>query len=132
MSEYHYCKIKDEKEIIEYEKLVYKGYITDKSNSLLEYLEIIEGNRMRLKLNKKYLVYYTIKKNEKIIAGMTAHINPSNEFICEKFGFKIDKDYNSCEGITFFVVDEEKTNFYYELISGNTSFFKYVLNDIRN
>ena len=100
--QYQILNIENENEICEYEKILFKTYTVNK-NILMDYYEI-KNERMKLKnISYNDLINYVTKFDNKIIAGMTMHINSENEFILEKMGFKIDRNSIVCEGLTTFV-----------------------------
>lgn len=124
---YIYHILKDENEIIEYEKQLYLAYGKNPNNwTFRNYLK--NENRLRPNIPYEDQIIYVVKgDNNKILSGITIHVNSENEYIAEKMGFKIDEKRDSCEGLTMFIIDEEIWNI--DIIL--KPFCEYVLEDLK-
>ena len=109
MGKYQFCILNDNNDIIEYEKLLFQYYGKNLKNWITKNFEIIDG-RLRAPISYSDKLVFAVKKDNKIVSGMGAHINPNNQFFCEKIGFYIEKNENTCEGLTAFVTDDEIWN----------------------
>ncbi len=126
--------ITNKTEINNFEKELYTAYSKSPQNwTFINYTK--EDKKLIHIFDYKDLVIYVAKRenDNKIITGMSVHINPQNEFQCEKMGFKINKDECTCEGLTLFIIEKEKLNIS-RIIWGNNNngLVNFLINDLKN
>jgi hypothetical protein len=105
MENYEFCILKDEKDIIEYEKGLYDAFIKkDPDGWVSKNYDIINNCRLRSKISYSYQTIYAVKINDEIIACGAVNFNP-DMLQLEKMGFIIQKNISDkiCEGINLFI-----------------------------
>lgn len=114
MSEYSYevLNLSNEKNIIDYEKGLYKAFITKSPDGWISnYYQKIGEDRLRHPLlDYEDQTITVIRKNGRIIAGSSQNINPRKYLELEQKGFSIleeDKELNIADGLNSFVTDGE-------------------------
>ena len=107
MTDYKFCILKDNNEIIEYEKGLYKAYTKlTQSDWRKDNYKIIDGCRYKCNIPYSEQLIYAIKQNNKIMMALSVKvINTNDKMIIEKLGFSIDledKMKKICEGLDFY------------------------------
>ena len=106
---YEKLDINNEKEVIEFEKTLYKEFMERNPDSWVSKNYInIDNCRFKIPMNYEDLGIYIVKKNNKIIMGIALNFNMKNKLLLEKKGFSnVKKDNNTAEGVVFFSVRSE-------------------------
>lgn len=120
MNNYEYCILTNEKDIIEYEKGLYKVFKNDEW-----YLDhyIVNGDRMRAPYKNQQI--FGIKKDNRLI-GATA-MNIGLDFQANYLGFKLPDKENICENLHMYLVDDEMHDIFTELLP----FFNYIGDEMK-
>lgn len=104
----NYCKVKDEYDIIEYEKALYDAFMDRNPNNwLVKNYELIDNCRFKSKIQYKDQGVYIVKKNKKIVMGIAINYNMNRLLQLEEIGFEICKSDEICEGLLFFSNEKE-------------------------
>ena len=76
MPDYEFCILKDNKDIIEYEKGLYKAFT---KITLSEWREknykLIDGNRYKCNIEYEDQVLYAIKEDNKVVLALSVQVN---------------------------------------------------------
>jgi N-acetylglutamate synthase-like GNAT family acetyltransferase len=97
-TDYEFCILKNEKDIIEYEKAVYitnskKRY---KKDNYLSIYNIIDNYRAKTKISYSNIKIFAIKKNGELLGGIAFNFE-NKKMQLELRGFSIKKENNICE-----------------------------------
>ncbi len=105
MPKYEFVEIKEEKEIIEHEKLLYDAFIMRSPDEWISnHYEKIDNYRLRAPYPYTDLIVLGVKKDNILVATLVINLNTKNKMQFEEEGFnrdKIDIKSNFAEGITF-------------------------------
>ena len=131
MPDYEFFILKDNKDIIEYEKGLYKAFT---KITLSEWREknykLIDGNRYKCNIEYEDQVLYAIKEDNKVVLALSVQVNFKDKMLIEKLGFKLreeDKTKKICEGLDFFSFIKMGIKSFEIYLN----FFNFVLKDIR-
>jgi hypothetical protein len=129
MANYEYCVLTTDDEIKEYEEGLYKAFVIKRPDKwIIENYIKVEEDRIRPKYSYDKIIIYAIKKDGKIISASAINYNTEINFQVEDIGFKIKKDKNDCEGITFFIL-EDNSNI--EMLTIVPKFNDFFINDLK-
>lgn len=102
---YEIIDTNDAKSVEEYEKGLYKAFMSDKSSWIANNYTIIDNKRLQPYIPYHDQVIYGIKENNKLIFSIAVNLNNNKQLQLEKKGFAIEKDNSVCEGINLFSVE---------------------------
>lgn len=129
ISKIKYLILKEEEDIIQFEKGLYNAFIIKTNSNWIKYnYEIINNCRLKPKRPYSEIVIYGIKNEGKIIGACSYNLNIGNSDI-EKMGFNIKKlklNY-ACESLNLFI-DEVVNGEEYQ--KSAKKFFNYIHSDL--
>jgi hypothetical protein len=117
--------LKDEKEIIPYEKILFRSFPLSKSeNEDPCFIYDYKNKQLRTVINYEKQKVYTIKPNGRIICGLSVNIDMKDKLQLELDGFEVDRSEKKiCEVLLIFNIGD--VNYLKKLTS-------FVLEDLKN
>lgn len=101
-----------DKEIIEYERMLYKEFYMKYPHKWVanNYL-LIDGDRLVPNVPYSYQKIFCVREGERIISSCAINCNTENKSQLEEKGFVLNRDLNTkgfCEILTFFIIRDKK------------------------
>lgn len=125
--QYDFSILRDPKDIEEFEAGIYSSFIIRSPDQWMKdnYIHI-DNKRLRAPFSYSFMLIFGIKKDDKLVGGLSLNFDNNNPTQYEILGFNVPNKQNSCEALNLYFTPDINCVFHVLTI------FDYVIEQIRN